>query len=71
MARDGATIFSDLIGVAENTIEGVAENQKSESASSETGCGGNFLKPLRVLTQSPKLSGAFVSGAPPECVGML
>ncbi|MGA7041188.1 MAG: hypothetical protein WBZ08_22670 [Pseudolabrys sp.] len=28
MARDGATIFSDLIGVAENTIEGVAENQK-------------------------------------------
>jgi hypothetical protein len=32
MARDGATIFSDLIGVAENTIEGVAENQKSESA---------------------------------------
>jgi hypothetical protein len=59
MARDGATIFSDLIGVAENTIEGVAENQESEGTGCDTGCGGSFLKPLRVLTHSPKLSGAF------------
>ena len=54
------------------TIEGVAENQKSESPGSYPSCGRTVLRPLRVLTRSPKLGGAFgaVSLAPPECVGM-
>jgi hypothetical protein len=51
------------------TIEGVAENQKSESPGSYPGCGRTVLRPLRVLTRSPKLGGAFAL-APPECVGM-